>query len=69
MMPCSKNFYLATIAPKNVGERGGGGVEVEKTFPGHLKKGRKNFSTHKPIQLRVKNFSSLVAKVVDKVSL
>jgi hypothetical protein len=52
MMPCSKK--LATISPKNVGERG----EVEKFFSGHSKTGRKNFSGHKPIQLRVKKFFS-----------
>jgi hypothetical protein len=55
MMPCSKKNFLATISPKNVGEKGGG--EVEKFFPGHSKKGRKNFSRHEPIELRVKKLT------------
>jgi hypothetical protein len=42
---------LATIFPKNVG---GGGVK--KVFPDIQKKRQKNFSGHKPVQLRVKNF-------------
>jgi hypothetical protein len=43
MMPCSKFLFLATIFPKNVGERG-----VLKKFFRTLKKGAKNFSGHKP---------------------
>jgi hypothetical protein len=52
MMPCSKFLFLATIFPKNVGERGGGGVL--KIFSGHLKRGSKNFTGHKPVTLTVK---------------
>jgi hypothetical protein len=37
--------------------RGGVG-EIEKMFSGHSKKGRKNFSGHKSIKLRVKKFFS-----------
>jgi hypothetical protein len=51
MMPC-RNIFFASISPKNVGERGA----VEKYlgggwFPDIQKKGRKNFSRHKPIKL------------------
>jgi hypothetical protein len=52
MMPCRKKIFLATISPKN------GGGEVENFFSGHSKKGRKIFSGHKPIKLRVKKFFS-----------
>ena len=53
-----KLIFLVTIFPKNVGERGGGGGSRggEKLFPDFQKKGRKNFSGHKPIKFRVKSF-------------
>jgi hypothetical protein len=43
MMPWSKFLFLATIFPKNVGERVGGVKKIFRT----LKKGSKNFSGHK----------------------
>jgi hypothetical protein len=57
MMPCSKFLFLATIFPKNFGERGrggGGGGGFEKNYPDIKNKGQKNFPAHKPLKLRVK---------------
>ena len=51
MRLCSK-FFLVTIFPKNVGERGGG----EKFFTDIQKKSRKKFSGDKPVKFRVGNF-------------
>ena len=51
MMPCSKFLFLATIFPKNVGGGGGGGGRG----------GRKNFSRHKQVKLRVKKFSGPIS--------
>jgi hypothetical protein len=44
MMPCSNFLFLATIFPKNVGEReGGGGGLLKNNFPDIKKKGQKIF--------------------------
>ena len=51
-------IFLFTIFSKNFGERGGGDAWVggEKNFPDIQKRGLKNFSAHKPVKFRVKNF-------------